>query len=356
MSSDYGYANARIRALKSVLLSGEDYDRLIAATSADALIEALLRTAYKPDVEAALVRYHGVRCLTDAVRRNVTRTVGSLRRFFDARARELIELLLARWDLFNVIAILRGQSRGVATDEILSVLVPAGMLTEAELCELAKQPTMQATGELMLTWRLPFAGAVAEALRSSGGELAHVERRLHQIRFREAFSRLRSEPNDGMVREMLVAEVDGLNLSLLVRLRPLRSHAMAGLVRSGADDVQAMLIAGGSLPLHLLLEIATTTDVDAMVGRLAGTPYGLALRQGLDDYEQRGEVAAFERALEKFLVRKGIHMFRRDPLTIAMAIGYLWAKTTEVANLRLIAQGKELGWQSDAIRNELTLV
>jgi vacuolar-type H+-ATPase subunit C/Vma6 len=74
------------------------------------------------------------------------------------------------------------------------------------------------------------------------------------------------------------------------------------------------------------------------------------LRQRVEPYRQSGDATALERALEEKLALKGIRMFYRDPLTIGMAIGFLWAKTIEVANLRLIAQGKELGWPVDEIQ------
>lgn len=350
MPGDYGYANARIRALKACLLDRQAYDSLIAAASVEALIQMLARTAHKPDVEAALLRYQGVQCLADALRRNLARTIGSMRRFFEGRARELVELLVARWDLFNLIAILRGQVRGVAAADILNALVPAGALAETELRELIKQPTIQATGELMLTWRLPFAGALAEALRRAGGELASVETRLHEIRFRDALSRLGPEPNDELVREMLETEIDVANLALLIRLSTLRGEAGQTAARSRFPDTSRMLIAGGRLPLHLLAELTDPANVETMVGRLAETPYGRALRQRVEPYRQSGDATALERALEEQLALKGIRMFYRDPLTIGMAIGFLWAKTTEAANLRLIAQGKELGWPVDEIR------
>jgi V/A-type H+-transporting ATPase subunit C len=114
-----------------------------------------------------------------------------------------------------------------------------------------------------------------------------------------------------------------------------------------------MLIPDGRLPLYVLVDLAAASDVEAMIGRLAEAPYGYALRQRLEQYRQDRDATVLERALEKMLTLKGIRMFHRDPLTIGMAIGYLWMKTTEAANLRFIAQGKELGWQTDAMRAEL---
>jgi vacuolar-type H+-ATPase subunit C/Vma6 len=205
----------------------------------------------------------------------------------------------------------------------------------------------------MLTWRLAFAGAVAEALRVSGGELASVESRLFQIRFRDALARLGTETNDELVREMLESEIDVANLALLLRLAPLRRQTALPPPRSSSVDMREMLVPGGSLPLYFLAELAEAAEVEALVGRVADVPYGQALRQRVEQYRQSGDVTVLERALEKLLAFKGIRMFHRDPLSIAIAIGYLWAKTTEAANIRIISQGKELGWPADTIRGEI---
>ncbi|MBI2358126.1 MAG: V-type ATPase subunit [Deltaproteobacteria bacterium] len=353
MAGDYGYSNARIRAMKAALLDRRDYEALLAAASVEALIEALARTAYKEDIEAALVKVAGVPCVVEGLRRNVVHTVGAVPRFFDGRPRELVRLLVSRWDLSNLIAILRGQARGVPAEEILQALVPAGELHEADLRELVKQPTIRATAELMLTWRLPYAGALAGALRLGNGDLAGVETALHKVRFGDALASLGREANDLLVREMLETEIDVENISLLLRLAGLGDRRAALQARYGAAGPGALLVDGGSLPAHLLGQLGAAADAEAMVRLLQGTSYGAALQNRLGHYRQSGDAGVLERGLEEILVLKGIRMFHRDPLTIAIAIGYLWAKSNEIANVRLIAQGKTLGWGSDMIREEM---
>lgn len=353
MAGDYGYGNARIRAMKAALLDRRAYDALLAAASVEALIEVLVHTAYREEIEAALVKFGGIQCVAEGVSRNVVRTVGAITRFFDGRPRELVRLLVSRWDLFNLIAILRGQARGVSAEEILRALVPAGELKEAELRELVKQPTIRATAELMLTWRLPYGGALARALRLSGGDLAGVETELHQSRFRDALCGLGRDADDLLVREMLQTEIDVENLSLLIRLCGVGDRRAALQARYGLAETAALLIDGGSLPPRLLAELGAAADVEAMVPLLQGTPYGSSLQNRLEPYRRSGDAGVLERGLGEVLVLKGIRMFHRDPLSIAIAIGYVWAKSNEIANLRLIAQGKELGWAPEMIREEM---
>jgi len=353
MGGDYGYGNARIRGMKADLLDRRAYETLLAAASLEALIEALVATAYKEEIEAALVKHPGVECVAEGVRKNIARTTGSMIRFFDGRPQQLVGLLVSRWDLFNLIAILRGQARGVAAEEILATLVPAGALKDHELQELAKQPTVGATAQLMLSWRLPFAGALARSLRLAGGDLALVETELHRIRFRDALAALRGDENDMLVRDVIETEIDTQNLSLLIRLSSLADWRAALRARFGPADPAALLLDGGHLSRRRLAELMAATDIEAMLRILEGTVYGPALQARLGEYRQGADAAVLERALDSHLLLKGARMFHRDPLGVAMAVGYLWAKSAEVANLRLIAQGKALGWSPDAVRQEM---
>ena len=126
MQGDYGYGNARVRAMKSRLLDARAYGDLLAATSIDMVIEMLVRTAYRETIEATLVKYGGVKCVAEALRLDLARTVGRIKLFFEGRPRALVALLLSRWDMRNLMAVLRGQARGVPAEEILDALVPAG--------------------------------------------------------------------------------------------------------------------------------------------------------------------------------------------------------------------------------------
>jgi vacuolar-type H+-ATPase subunit C/Vma6 len=49
-------------------------------------------------------------------------------------------------------------------------------------------------------------------------------------------------------------------------------------------------------------------------------------------------------------------MFSRDPLSIAIPIGYLGCKEVEMTNLRLIAQAVALGMEREQARRDLIVV
>jgi vacuolar-type H+-ATPase subunit C/Vma6 len=49
-------------------------------------------------------------------------------------------------------------------------------------------------------------------------------------------------------------------------------------------------------------------------------------------------------------------MFSRNPLSVAIPIGYLGCKEVEVANLRLVAQAVALGMKREQARRDLIIV
>ena len=113
-----------------------------------------------------------------------------------------------------------------------------------------------------------------------------------------------------------------------------------------------MIIDGGSSPdTALVLSLIATGSVDAAVKLLDGTPYRFLSE--LPAGSAKGGISAYEKELDRYLLRKGLAQFLKDPLTIAPAIGYTRAKHAEVTNLRIIARGKSAGVPEKEIRGEL---
>ncbi|MFQ6058308.1 MAG: V-type ATPase subunit [Anaerolineae bacterium] len=367
MTDDYGYANARLRAMKSRLLDARTYEELLGKDEVSEIISSLTQTIYKPEIEAALVKYGGARCVTEALRLNFSRTMRKILSFFQGEPCRLLRILLGRWDVINIKTILRGQSRGVSPDEIMEALVLAGELDEVALGRMARQPDIKASIDLMATWGIVYARplAIAMGVYAESEDLADLELALDKFYYDHAARQLKDRAlqlrggsyNIVLAREMLDAEIDVTNIMTILRLSRLRDRDEKLQAKYGTSDYETLLItSGGGLDSYQLSNLWAMTAVEDVVQGLARTPYGPFLEKGLAEYLQTGDMSSLQRGLERFVVRKGIGMFRRDPLSIAIAIGYIWAKYNEVVNLRIIAQGKAVGLDKAAIKRELILV
>ena len=107
----WDYGNARLRARKSRLLGEADYHRLMSVESLDGLVAALADTPYRPDLEAAITRYSGLRRFDEVVRLHLGRVLGAMSRFYEGEDGEFVGLLVERWELVNLRAIIRGHAR-----------------------------------------------------------------------------------------------------------------------------------------------------------------------------------------------------------------------------------------------------
>jgi V/A-type H+-transporting ATPase subunit C len=348
--------------MRSRLLTAADYEGLLAKANIGELITALAEGSYKEDVEAALVRGAGVRCLFEAVRLNLTRTLSRVRKFFGGEPRFLVELLLRRWDRQNLLTILRGQSREVPPDTILATMVPAGQLDLVALRELARQPGLRAVIDLMATWRLPYAKALrqVEPRIGAGPDLDQLELALNRFHYASLGSALsRGGHNCALMLDHVGREVDLLNLRTALRVA--RRPDIVPLIRQRyhAADIRPLLVEpGGRLSTQRLAQLAAEAGgLDVVVHALSDTVYGPALELGWQRYQAaEGDFAVLERELERWQAEQTAAMFSADPLSIAIPIAYVGCIETEAANLRLIAQAVDLDMNRQQVRRDLIVV
>jgi len=358
----YGYGNARLRAMRSRLLTQETYSDLLARENIGEVISRLSETPYKDDVEVALVRVDGVNCIFEAVRTNLTRTLRHVREFFEAEPRALVDILLRRWDRHNLVTVLRGQSQAVSPETVLSAVVPVGQLDEVSLRELARQPGLRAVMDLMTTWGLPYAD-VLRGVRARTGATPDLDQfelalnRFHYASMQEALGGKNS--NRALLREYLRTEIDILNISTALRLARIPDLDQLLRLRYGMNDLHALLIEpGGDIRIEWLDKlVAEGIGMEGIVRGLSNSRYGNALESGWKRYQAgEGDVTVLERELERWQAHYTATMFTRDPLSIAVCIGYFGCKGVEVANLRLIAEAVALNMKREQVRRDLIIV
>lgn len=362
MLQGYDYGNTRLRARRSRLLAAPDYDALLAKANIGELITALADGAYKDDVEPALMRFTGRRCVFEAVRLNLARTLSQVREFYRGEPRFLVELLLRRWDRHNLLTILRGQSREVPPDTVLATMVPAGQLDQVALRELARQPGLRAAIDLMATWQLPYAKALRRVEPRTGTvpDLDQLELALNRFHYATLGSALSQGGHDcGLMLEHLGQEVDLLNLRTILRVA--RRPGLIPLIqqRYNATDIRPLLIEPrGRLSTRWLAQLTVeAAGLEAVVHALSDTAYGPALEIGWQRYQAaEGDFTVLERELERWQAEQTAAMFSRDPLSIAIPIAYLGCIEIEAANLRLIAQAVDLDMNRQQVRRDLIIV
>ena len=327
MVDDYGYINARIRALKGKLLTREDYDELLRQTSLDGIIAFLKGTVYGEELSKALVTESGLPAITRALRLNFQNVMQKILHFSAGEPHELFSVVLGRWDVYNLLTILRGKMHGVSDRDIQDALIPAGMLDETRLAELVRQPDASSVVDLVATWGVlmpvPVGRALTRLVRE--GRVQEMEYFLESQYFQWAFNRVQGGgENRALVRQALQTLVDIKNII-----------AALILIREGIKPLgRVRFLEGGTLSRSVLKDLEQAENPEEAFRVLERSPYGHVIRE-----RAIRDIPTLERFLEKTQINRLVALKKQDPLGIGLGLSYIWAKYSEVVNLRTIAHG-----------------
>jgi len=348
---EYDYINARIKGMKSRLLNPPVFESLILKPDVESIIAELVNTPYKEEIEKATIQYSGIKCIEVALRKDFTNAFRRILWFMNGGESEIyIKILLSRWYVQNIKTILRGKNIHVTSAEILECLVPAGQLDDTTLVELIKQPDVKAVIDLLATWGIDYAKPLTRNFKeySEKRDLSILEYAIDRFYFENALKAVKGEKyDDAVIRDMIMAEIDVTNIKSVLRI-----------IRDKIDieEAQGFLIKGGiTLDTDKLLAMMRSGTLEGAIKHLETTPYNFLFKIP-EEVFRAGKISVIEKELEKYLIKRGISRFLGDPLSIAIAVGYIWAKYNEITNIRIIARCKTADVPEKEVRGELVYV
>ena len=341
-SADFVYGNTRLRARKAALLGQAGYEALL-DRDLEGLLEGLAATAYLPDIEASGAIPPGERALQEIVRQHLARVLEEMRAFYDGPARSLVDLLLGRFDLHNLLALLRGLVRRQEVARVLASVVPLGSLGGGAAREIAQQPEPVAAVDRLVTWRLPDQES-ARALAAGWSEfertedLAALEHALVTAHARKLQLALHGAgPAAEPLRNLMARESDAANI--LVVLRLWCALERAEFAELPLPPAAGRFLAGGKIAepvLESALRLPTLANAAAELAAAARRP---RWRAPLERFAAGGDLAGLQRALEIDRVRWAVGLFLGgDPLGVDVPIAYTLAVENEARNIRLVGE------------------
>jgi V/A-type H+-transporting ATPase subunit C len=344
----YGYSNARVKAMKGLLLKPAFLDDLVKCSSIEAMIELLQRTPYKGDFAAASVRYTGSEIIEMAASRNFAQTVQKLIRITPENDKKVLNALLLKYGLLNLKTIMHAKKIGRSYDEVEPHLLPAGGLTEEDIRRIMKADKSSLFREIKRTG----LGQQMLGVQSERTMYDKFNTAMHSM---DAFFQMETVIDSYIyllmekvlqesgskdvrsIREMLRKEIDAKNVLIIERMK-----------RHSKKNIKENLILGGTLSEAMLTKIIESKDLETTVKLIRHKFHKLELEsQALSDLEI---------AFEKATAAQKLLTFHRGILSVGVIIGFLLLKEEEVNNLRKIAKGKEFGMSEKDVRDMLVVV
>lgn len=339
--------SARVRGMKSRLLSRGDIVGMLDNGRLDTMGETLLRTPYEDEMAEALSRYQGAEAIEDAVSRNLVNVFAKLKHMCREDMAELAEIFIARWDLNAVKALLRNQHHGLDVERGLASLVPSPSMPQALQKEFAAYDTMDALVRALAAWNGTLCGVLLEAhgAYQDGRNLRVLEEALDRNYFVNNIQRLeRYNSKDArFIQDLLRSEIDRINLRRLFEPRAPGVEA---------EDVLQQMLPRGTLSRDTLREIATAGTPERAADAVGKTAYG-DMAEALQAYAESGKFSYLERQFELRFLAKLKRAVQRQSLGLAILLRYAWLKYNEVMNLRIIAHGLAVHLPKERLEQEV---
>ena len=356
------YACTRFRVRRTKLLSREAYLRIMRMSIPEVVTHLGRQEDYQEIMDLA-GDFSGARLIEEAVNRNLARSFRGAMAIAPGSLHTLTGEYLARWDIANVMAILRGTVHHIPRQQIRDLLIPAGELDRALLDHLLSFTTCGEALDALQGWRLyPI---LAEHYRVCGeeGAFARIEDELYQRYYAGLLGLARSGCSGCQeLIPYLRFEIDITNMKNLLRLHCAREACDITLV-------DQTMIPGGNMSIDLLRRLygaGTEAEFTSIFLQTTIVPVlARAVRELRQDpnfsstdaaelvwrrwHQHLRPVHELEMAITRVRLQQMDSLSRRHPFSVLPVLAYLERKRYEVANLRAIARGKAFGLPADRI-------
>ncbi len=326
MYGTYPYTSTRAKAMKSLLLKREDYEKLKKMGMSE-MARFLGDGQYKKQIEEASKQYKGGRLVNMALNENLAFTVNRLLKISSDEAKTLVNLYATKWAVGNIKTVMRAKLNSLDKKE-LDEIVPIEPATRDFCLKLfaSDEPAR------MLKSIIPINAKTFEKLYGEK-DLKSLENLLDIAYYSSIYDASKKFP--GMLGSFFQNLIILLNIKNIVKL-----------TSSGVEKKMLKEFIIGT-EIKLLRDMMKAGSAESMIDVLRGSKFAVLAKDVGKD------MTKLENNIEKFLYEYSFKLLHKKPISIFPIFGYLLAKEIEIRNLRLIFNAKSLELNEDFIDRNL---
>lgn len=319
----------------------------------------LLRTPYQSALQALGNQQRDVATIENVLVQKYITTCEVIKEHSPTNIRFLLSTMLKKFEVDNIIAILRAQWAGLSVPEAMKFITPVGGMDEAR-CQSILETAASASDVVERLADVEYGPVLKNAMagqRESEG-LQFLEASLNKHLYNEiykALSKLRGRDKK-IAATVLGMEIDSKNIILIVR-----SLSM----KIAKDQVKRYLLPTSQVFSEKELDTAigakdipsSIESLLAVAQRRPARDYQDMLTDLLSEYQATQSLARIEVILDRNLLKTSLRMLKRYTpyFNIGLLLAFLNAKWFEVRNIRAILRGAEGGLHPETIRSVLIL-
>jgi V/A-type H+-transporting ATPase subunit C len=353
VSAPYLYVNTRLRARKAALLPREAYPPMMQMNILQ-IARYIGEHGYGNEIHVLSRAYRGIDLVEAALTQNLASSYHNVLRIAPGQLGTLTGEFLNRWDIINVMSILRGIRKGLDPNWMQEIMIPAGELNRDTLASLTCEASPAKAIARLCGWRL-YPILLEEFNREQEeGKFARMENHLYQGYYADLLAlTTRGFRGADVFRDYIRLELDIVNIRNLFRLR-----------KEGAKgQIIDQLIPGGTVAVHTMQHLAESESEEDFKAIFRRTPLLLLLIQSLhalhpDQVEDEYAALEFigdrwyrherplhevEVAVTRVRLQRMERLSKLHPFSVIPILVYLERKKYEVFNIRAIARGIDFG-------------
>jgi V/A-type H+-transporting ATPase subunit C len=341
----YIYVCTRMRVRKSKLIPREEYMRML-NMSLPEITRIIQETEYKDEIDELSTVFKGIDLIEVALSWNLAKEYQKILEITPGNLKQFTRSYLRRWDIQNVLTILRGKMQGEKVGKIKEILVPAGSLDRDTLDRLLAEDNPERIIEALKGNRIYVVISREYPAVKESGSFSRMENELYKQFFSEIIAEAESGIKGGnQFLDFIRFDIDIRNIKTLFRLR----------MDTFEEDAREMYIAGGVLSAADFTNLNTVRDQAEFIDQLKEKIRNNLLISLLDELKSEKVIHDVESRLTRVQLEQMERLSKRNPFSIHPILVYLEKKKYEVFNLRALARGKESKLPSERIAEYLVV-
>ena len=331
--TNYSYANTRVRAMESKILTSDIYMKLL-NMDVSQISRFLGEVEYKEEIDSLSKHFRGVELIERSLNKNLANTYNKLLKMAGKEAANYAFAVFMRWDVHNIISILRGKFAKVSDKEIEKTLIPIGEIPFSFIQSLTKFLSYQdVIRRLKKLEQFSFLDETKE--------MADIESELYKNYFTKVLEKFRKDKKS-LFLNFVKMEIDIINLKNIMRMR-----------RYGftLDEEEKNVIDGGLYFKANKLSFLLRSSNQDFLTSIKKTPYGHIIEKHFSE----PTLFNVEESLEIFLMQYAKKQLKGEHLSIIPILHYIYLKKIEVDNIRKIARGIASNLEKEVIQDSLVI-
>lgn len=304
----------RLRVLETRLLDKSKIDRMKDASSTEEVLKILGETSYAASLNAMKKPEDYEIVLTEELKK-LYQLMYEL-----TPEKKIIDLFSLKYDYHNIKVLIKEKCSG---KDFHNMLIHVGTIPAEKLSVYIKNDDYRDVAALQ---REAIEKAQSDYQETKDSQ--RIDLILDKYMYKDMLKRA-EELSDVFLIKLTKNNIDLTNMKTFLRVKK---------QKKGRDFLYEALLDGGMIDKDIFLN-SLNDSVDNLVNRLSYTDYHKIMKDGLEDYDKKENIAGFERLSDDFLMNiiKDTKLISFGPEPMA---AYIIAKETEIKLLRIIMVSK----------------